>query len=95
MITVTFATAFRRHVDCPDESFAVGATAGAATVGAVLERYFARHPAVRTYVVDDAGSLRRHVTVFVDDEQVTHREAADRSVAAGSTVYVFQALSGG
>ena len=95
MITVTFAKAFRRHVECPDELIEPAAGSSGPMLRDVLGAYFARHPGVRTYVLDDAGALRRHVTVFVDDEQLTHREALDRSVTPASTVYLFQALSGG
>ena len=90
MITVTFAKAFRRHVECPDE--AIGR---ATTLGSVLDAYFGRHPAVRGYVLDDRGELRRHVTVFVDNVQLNHREALAAPVGSRSTIHVFQALSGG
>lgn len=89
MARVTFAKAFRRHVECPDED--VPAT----TVGESLEGYFARHPAVRTYVLDDAGAFRRHVTVFVGDEQIDHRRGLAAPVGPDTVVSVFQALSGG
>jgi hypothetical protein len=92
VITVTFAKAFRRHVECPDESIEVAA---AVTLGEVLAGYFERRPAVRGYVVDDTGSLRRHVTVFVGDDQVAHAGALATDVPDGSTVHIFQALSGG
>lgn len=93
MITVTFAKAFRRHVDCPDDPLDTGAAES--TLGDVLACYFARHPAVRTYVLDDTDALRRHVTVFVGNDQVAHRDALTTPVADGATVHVFQALSGG
>lgn len=64
-------------------------------MGTLLERYFERHPHVRSYVLDDRGGLRRHVTVFVEDRQLTHLEALERSLDDGDTVYLFQALSGG
>lgn len=89
MPAVTFAQAFRRHVDCPDEMIE------ATTVGEALATYFDRHPRVRGYVVDDAGALRRHVTVFADDRQLHHREALTTPVDATATIYMFQALSGG
>lgn len=92
MISVTFAKAFRRHVACPDETIDAAATA---TLGDVLASYFERNPAVRGYVVDDTGALRRHVTVFVGDEQVAHSSALTTSVPDGTTVHIFQALSGG
>lgn len=88
--TITFAKAFRRHVDCPDERLD-----GVATLGDALAEYFRRHPGVRGYVVDDAGRLRRHVTVFVDDAQLTHRDAFAAPLQPTSTIHVFQALSGG
>jgi 23S rRNA G2445 N2-methylase RlmL len=89
-VIVTFATAFRRHVDCPDEE-----VTGATSVGEALGEYFRRHPGVRSYVVDDTGQLRRHVTVFSDDVQLNHREALHAPVRPTTTVHVFQALSGG
>lgn len=88
---VIFAKAFRRHVDCPDERVDVGA----ATVGAVLAGYFERHPAVRSYVLDDAGAVRKHVAVFVDDDLVGDRTNLSDAVTSGSRIHVFQALSGG
>lgn len=92
MITITFARAFRRHVDCPDETVP---SADVDTVADALSVYFERHPAVRGYVVDDEGSFRRHITVFVDGEQVDHRRGAGVEVGQGSTIHLFQALSGG
>lgn len=90
MTQVVFAKAFRRHVECPDEQIDA-----VATLGAALDAYFERHPKVRGYVVDEAGRVRKHVTVFVDGEQITHVDAPTAPVADSSTVHVFQALSGG
>jgi hypothetical protein len=94
--TITFARAFRRHVDCPDETIDGGdGTVDAVTVGDALAEYFRRHPSVRSYVLDDTGALRRHVTVFLDDGQLSHREALAAPFAPTSTLHLFQALSGG
>ncbi len=89
MTAITFAKAFRRHVDCPDDNV------DGATVGDALDDYFARHPAVRSYVLDDEGSLRRHVTVFVDGDQVDHLRGPATAVGDTSVIHLFQALSGG
>ena len=90
MTRIVFAKAFRRHVDCPDGEFG-----DVASVGAALDAYFAAHPAVRGYVLDDAGRIRRHVTVFVDGDQVSHVDALATPVTPSSTIHIFQALSGG
>ncbi|HSJ91774.1 MAG TPA: MoaD/ThiS family protein [Ilumatobacter sp.] len=92
---VVFAKAFRRHVDCPDERIATDVTEDEMTVGAVLDAYFELHPAVRSYVVDDLGAVRKHVAVFVDGDLVTDRAGLTDRVTPTSTVHVFQALSGG
>ncbi len=89
MATVEFARAFRRHVDCPAEQVE------GATLGDVLTGYFDRHPAVRGYVLDEQGSFRKHITLFVDNEQIDHRRGADTVVGPTSAVHIFQALSGG
>lgn len=89
MVDVAFAKAFRRHVDCPD-----GQAAGS-TVCEVLDGYFEEHPAVRSYVVDDVGALRKHVAVFVNGDMVTDRSSLGDPVADGDRIHVFQALSGG
>jgi len=89
VVSVTFAHAFRRHVGCPD------ADVGGSTVREVLDGYFADHPQVRGYVLDETGAVRRHVAVFVNDDLITDRTSLGDAVAAGDRIHVFQALSGG
>lgn len=89
MIEVVFAKAFRRHVDCPADSVVGG------DVREVLEAYFELHPVTRGYVVDDAGSVRKHVAVFHNDDLITDRIGLADRVADGDRIHIFQALSGG
>ena len=65
------------------------------TVGEVIAGYFDQRPQVRGYVLDDAGAVRRHVAVFVNDDLITDRASLGDTVAAGDRIHVFQALSGG
>ena len=89
MATVRFTPNIQRHVACPDTE------AAGATVAAVLANVFAANPLARGYVLDDQGGLRRHMTVFVDGETVRDRIRLSDAVSATSSIYVFQALSGG
>lgn len=89
MVEIEFAKAFRRHVECP------GASVEAASVGDALEAYFGEHPAVRTYVLDDAGAVRKHVAIFRNDDLIVDRTELSDAVADGDRIHVFQALSGG
>ena len=93
MIDVVFAKAFRRHVDCPDAR--VVPLGDPPTARSALDVYFELYPAVRSYVLDDAGAVRKHVAVFVDGDLVTDRAGLTDPVTPTSTIHVFQALSGG
>ena len=66
-----------------------------ATLGAALGAVFAANPALKGYVLDDQGALRRHVAVFVDGRPVRDREGLTDPVGADEEIHVFQALSGG
>ncbi|MDW3216416.1 MAG: MoaD/ThiS family protein [Ilumatobacteraceae bacterium] len=89
MVEVEFAKAFRRHVDCPSASVDAG------SVREAFEAYFAAHPAVRSYVLDDAGAARQHVAVFLNDDLIVDRSTLTDTVVDGDRLHVFQALSGG
>ena len=89
MPRVTFPQVLQRHVRCDPVDVR------AATVREALDAAFAVHPAVRGYVLDDAGALRPHVTVFVDGAVVTDRAELASPVGAHARIDVLQALSGG
>jgi sulfur-carrier protein len=76
-------------VECPETEAAGG------SVREVLDTVFASNPQARSYVLDDQAALRRHMTVFVDGQAIRDRVCLSDPVTAGSTVCVFQALSGG
>ncbi len=54
-----------------------------------------REPRLRGYLLDDQGSLRRHVALFVDGVQVRDRRGLGDPLQDDSEIYVVQALSGG
>jgi hypothetical protein len=66
-----------------------------ATVGDALGVLFAQRPNVRSYVLDDRGSLRKHVCIFADGQRLPHAAALGQSIRPDSKLYVMQALSGG
>lgn len=82
-------TSHLRHVAPPEPVEASGET-----VADVLAHVFARHPAVRGYVLDDQDRVRLHIAVFVDGTHIRHNILAT-PVTPTSEVYVLQALSGG
>lgn len=62
------------------------------TVGAVLDALATAHPAIGRRIRDEAGALRRHVNVFVGDENV--RDEAS-TMPEGAEMTVLPAVSGG
>jgi len=89
MAKIVFTPNIQRHVVCPEAEAAGG------SVREVLDNAFAANPQARSYVLDDQAALRRHMTIFVDGKAIRDRIRLSDPVTAGSTVYVFQALSGG
>lgn len=89
MPRIQVAKAFRRHVECPD------LTVDGSTVHDALEAYFQSHPAVRSYVLDERGAVRKHVVIFVGDDQIVDRSEQSDAITGDSVVHIFQALSGG
>ena len=89
MAEVRFTQNLRRHLETPELSVA------GATVADVLDGVFRDHPALRGYVLDDQGRLRKHVTVFVDGAMIRDRARMSDAVGPASEIYVMQALSGG
>ena len=68
---------------------------GGATVGEALSAVFAERPALRGYVLDDQGAVRRHVAIYVGGEPVRDRARLSDPVGAEAEIYVLQALTGG
>ncbi|MBN9267278.1 MAG: MoaD/ThiS family protein [Hyphomicrobium sp.] len=89
MARVVFTPNIQRHVACPE------AEAPGATVREVLDAVFTANPQARSYVLDDQAALRRHMTIFVDGVMISDRKDLGDAVGDRSTIYVFQALSGG
>ena len=89
MPQIVFAPAIQRHQPCPPLRVA------GATVGDALGDAFSAQPQMRDYILDDQGTLRRHVAVFVDGRVVKDRLNLTDAAGENAEIYVVQALSGG
>jgi hypothetical protein len=89
MARVEFTPNLQRHLSCPVR------TAPGATVRAVLDGVFAEQGLLRSYILDDQGRVRRHVTIFVNGERIADRTGLADPVGNDDEIFVFQALSGG
>ena len=89
MPTVSFAPALTRHVPCPPQEVA------ASSVREALDAAFQAAPALRHYVLDEQGAVRKHVALFVNGEMLLRPSALQRPLATGDQLMVIQALTGG
>ncbi len=70
-------------------------TVDGTTVAEVVAALAATHPAIGERILDDDGSLRRFVNVFVDDEDIRFNGGMDAPVPDGATVSIVPAVAGG
>ncbi|PZR16644.1 MAG: molybdopterin synthase sulfur carrier subunit [Archangium gephyra] len=88
MVTVELPAALRAFADGQSR-----VKVAADTVGLALEALCARHTALRAKLFTDAGSLKRSIGVFFDDEDV--RDAPGTTLAARSVIVLVAAMAGG
>jgi len=89
MPRVTFTPNLQRHVLLPNREVPGD------TVAEVLEAVFADEPRARGYVLDEHGSLRKHMAIFISGRMIADRERLSDPVEPDAEIFVMQALSGG
>ena len=89
MVQITFADSIQRHVPTPPVETDGG------VLRDVLAGVFATREQLRGYILDDQGSLRFHLAVFIDGDQITDPQGLSDEVPDSADIHVIQALSGG
>lgn len=89
MPSVEFAPALTRHVPCARQDVPAG------TLASVLDAALAAAPALRGYVLDEQGAVRKHVAVFVNGQLIASRTDLTQPLGHEDRVHVIQALTGG
>ncbi len=90
MPTVKFTYALKRFFPGLDTTPAKGKT-----LAEIINEMENNYPGVRSYVLDEQGSLRRHVNIFIDGTLIKDRTALSDTFSENSEIYIMQALSGG
>ncbi len=89
MARVEFTPNLSRHLACETLSVA------GETVQQVLQTICSDNSQLGSYLLDDQGRLRKHVTLFIDNVQIRDRIQLSDPVGESSSIYIAQALSGG
>lgn len=89
MAKVRFTSHLTRHRPAP----MIEAEGG--TVAEVLARGMAGDDLLKSYVLDEQGRVRKHVSIYLDGALIQDRLRLSDAVGPASEIYVLQALSGG
>lgn len=65
------------------------------TVGAVLDDVVSRHPGLRRHFRTEAGALREHVNVYLNEDDVRWLDGLETRVSPGDEVTVVPSIAGG
>lgn len=96
--TTTAAPRVTIRVPGPLRTLADGAaevvvTAG--TVGGALRDLLDRHPGLRRHLRTEAGGLREHVNIFLNEDDIRYLEGEDTAVGRGDVVTIVPSIAGG
>lgn len=64
-------------------------------VAGVLEALRARYPLVGARVLEAGGGLRRHVNLFLGEQNVRDLQGLDTPLVAGDELFLIPAVAGG
>lgn len=65
------------------------------TVGEVLDNLEAAHVGIKEKLVNDDGTIRRFVNIYVNDEDIRFLDGAETPVQDGDSVTIVPAIAGG
>ena len=65
------------------------------TVGDVVGELVGVYPGLKENLVDDEGSVRKFVNVYLNDEDIRFLEKLETAVADGDEVAILPAVAGG
>jgi molybdopterin synthase sulfur carrier subunit len=68
---------------------------GEPTVGAVFAELEADHPALRRRLTDEQGMLRRHVNVFLGNDNIRDLDALGTTLSDGDELLILPSVAGG
>ena len=66
---------------------------GAGTLAEVIAELDRHHPGIAGYLIDESGTIRKHVNIFVGKELLRDRIAPGDAVEEADDIFIMQALS--
>ncbi|HSP61821.1 MAG TPA: molybdopterin-synthase adenylyltransferase MoeB, partial [Pyrinomonadaceae bacterium] len=89
-VTIAIPTALRQFAGGQSEVKVEATTAGEA-----LNLLTASHAELRRHLFNDQNALRNYVNVYINDEDIRHRNGPDTPVKDGDTILIVPSIAGG
>jgi molybdopterin converting factor small subunit len=65
------------------------------TVATLLSALEKKYPTITDYLIDEHGTMRQHIHIYIGDRMVMDRIALTDAVSDKEEIWIMQALSGG
>ncbi|MEN9613601.1 MAG: hypothetical protein RLZZ628_4415 [Bacteroidota bacterium] len=65
------------------------------TVAVLLSELEKKYPTITDYLIDEHGTMRQHIHIYIGDRMVMDRIALTDAVSDKEEIWIMQALSGG
>lgn len=89
-ITVRLPTVLR-----PQANGQSSVSVEASTVSEVVNGLVAEYPGLKSNLLDDSGSVRKFINVYVNDEDIRFLDKLETAVSEGDEVAILPAVAGG
>ena len=90
MAKIKFTSALKRFFPNLQDGIIEGGT-----INEIVQNANKNHPGLLDYLLEEDGSLRRHVNIFLKDELISDRTKLTDQVNSKDEILIIQALSGG
>lgn len=67
----------------------------AATIGEVISELQTRYPGIKDRLIDETGSIRRFVNVYVNEEDIRFLQNQQTAIKDGDEISIIPAIAGG
>jgi molybdopterin synthase sulfur carrier subunit len=67
----------------------------AGTISAAISELQTRYPGIKERLLDESGSVRRFVNVYVNEEDIRFLQNQETPIKAGDEVSIIPAIAGG
>lgn len=78
-----------------DSEFGYSLITEETTIGDILRNSLRQDDGILFGIIDETGSVRSHINIFVGSENIRHRDGLDTVISDGAEISIFPAVSGG